>query len=246
MRSSIKYLLSVMVVGVAVSAPALAAEPFGPGNGTVSSTVGVVSQYAFRGLAQSDEHPAMQASIDYSHDSGVYAGVWGSNVDFNDGDEASLETDLYAGWSGETKGVSLNFGGIYYLYPGASGSLNYDYFELAASAGYDFGLFNATAAVNYSPDYFASSGNAWYTAANVEVPLPKDFKLQGHFGHQSISDEASFGSPDYNDWSGGVKYNFSGFDLSLSYIDTNLKDGTDCVKGWCDERVVFGISRKFE
>lgn len=93
----------------------------------ISGTIGSVSQYSFRGLTQSDEHPAIQGSIDYAHDSGLYAGIWGSTVDFNDGDEASIEADVYGGWSGEYNDVSLDAGLIYYAYPGAENSLNYDF-----------------------------------------------------------------------------------------------------------------------
>ena len=56
--------------------------------GDFSANVGFVTEYSFRGIAQSDEHPAIQGGFDYSHDSGFYAGIWGSNVDFNDGDES--------------------------------------------------------------------------------------------------------------------------------------------------------------
>jgi uncharacterized protein (TIGR02001 family) len=246
MQSMLKRLLPVVVLATTVSMPAIAAEPFGPGSGDVSATVGVTSQYVFRGLAQTDEHPAVQASIDYTHDSGVYAGVWGSNVDFQDGDEANLETDIYGGWSGEISSIAWDIGGIYYWYPGADSDLDYDYFELAVSAGYDFDFANVSAAVNYSPNYFADSGDAWYLAGNVEVPLPKDFKITGHVGHQYIDDNDNFGSPDYTDWSVGVGYTFYGFDLSLNYIDTDLDDGDECVKGWCDDRVVFSVSHSFE
>ncbi len=36
---------------------------------------------AFRGVSQSDEDVAVQASLDWSHASGVYTGFWSSNVD---------------------------------------------------------------------------------------------------------------------------------------------------------------------
>lgn len=42
--------------------------------------IGVVSQYVFRGLAQTNSHPAIQGGIDYSHLNGFYAGSWLSNV----------------------------------------------------------------------------------------------------------------------------------------------------------------------
>ncbi len=213
--------------------------------GEFSGTLGFVSQYSFRGLAQSDEHPAVQGSFDYKHDSGFYAGIWGSNVDFNDGDEASLEADLYAGWSGAFNDVSVTAGAIYYAYPGADDDLNYDFYEVLASVGYDFKVVSLTGSLNYSPEYFADSGDALYAAANAKIPLPAEFALNLHYGYQSIDEEASFGSPDYSDWSAGVSRSFEGFDFSLNYVDTDLDDGTECVSGWCDSRVIFGVSRAF-
>ena len=213
--------------------------------GEFSANVGLVSEYSFRGLAQSDEHMAVQGGFDYSHDSGFYAGVWGSNVDFNDGDEAQVELDAYAGVSGEfDNGIAWDLGAIYYMYPGANSNLDYDYIEAAGSLGYDFGLFSLSGAVNYSPDFFAGSGDALYTAAYVDVPLPYDFTLGGHVGYQSIDDNTAFGVPDYTDWSVDVGYSWQGFDFSLSYVDTDLDEPSECADG-CDARIIFGISRSF-
>ena len=212
----------------------------------ISSNVGFVSEYSFRGIAQSDEHPALQGGFDVAHDSGLYAGVWGSNVDFNDGDEASVEVDLYAGYSGSFNNVNYDVGVIYYVYPGADSSLDYDFWETSLALGYDFGIFSASTSVNYSPEYFAHSGDAQYYALNVDVPLPKDVTLSGHVGHQVIDDHVAFGIGDdsYTDWSLGLGYNLEGFDLSLQYVDTSLDEPNECADG-CAERVIFGISRSF-
>ncbi|MBX2834471.1 MAG: TorF family putative porin [Micavibrio sp.] len=209
-----------------------------------SANVGFYSEYSFRGIAQSDEHPAIQGGFDVSHDSGLYAGIWGSNVDFNDGSEANLETDIYAGYSGSVNNFSYDLGVIYYAYPGANRSLNYDFVEFSAAAGYDFDVFSTSVAFNYSPEYFGDSGNALYSAFAVDVPLPSDFTLSAHVGHQSIQDNTAFGVPDYTDWSVGLGYNLGGFDLSLAYIDTDLDEPGECADG-CDGRVIFGISKSF-
>ena len=79
--------------------PAAASAATTIDNTEITSTVGFVSEYVFRGITQSDENPALQGSVDFNHSSGAYAGIWGSTVDFNDSDEASLETDLYAGYA---------------------------------------------------------------------------------------------------------------------------------------------------
>ncbi|MDH5723482.1 MAG: TorF family putative porin [Alphaproteobacteria bacterium] len=210
----------------------------------ISGNVGFVTEYSFRGIAQSDEHIAVQGGFDISHGSGLHAGVWGSNVDFNDGDEAHVEVDVYGGYSGSFHDVDYDIGVIYYAYPGADSSLDYDFWEGSFALGYDFDVFSASASINYSPEYFGNSGDAQYYALGVDVPLPADFTLSGHVGYQEIDDNAAFGTPDYTDWSVGLGYTFEGFDLSLQYVDTDLDEPGECADG-CDSRVIFGIDRSF-
>lgn len=209
-----------------------------------SGNAALTSEYSFRGIAQSDEHPALQGGFDVSHSSGFYAGIWGSNVDFNDGDEASLELDIYGGYSGALDKLNYDLGLIYYVYPGADSALDYDFVEGAVAVGYDFDLFSASASINYSPEYFADSGDAFYYAAAVAVPLPYDLTLSGHVGYQTIDDNAAFGTPDYTDWSLGIDYDWNGFGLSAQYVDTDLDEPGECADG-CSSRLIFTVSRSF-
>lgn len=242
MKSAHKVKLAALSASMLVltSVPAMA-EDFGV---DVSANVGFVSQYSFRGIAQSNENIAVQGGFDFAHNSGLYAGVWGSNVNFNDGDEANVEVDLYGGYSGAFQGVNYDVGFIYYAYPGANSSLDYDFWEASLALGYDFDLFSASASVNHSPNFFADSGDAQYYALGVDVPLPAEFSLSAHLGHQDIDDNAAFGVPDYTDWSLALNYNFEGFDTQIKYLDTDLDEPGECADG-CDARVIFGISRGF-
>lgn len=236
-------LLSVATLGFATPSFAAADESGFPGK--FSTTVGFVSEYSFRGIAQSNEGPAVQGSIDWSHDSGFYAGVWGSNVDFNDGDEANLETDVYAGYSGELSGFTYDIGAIGYLYPGADKDLNYNYYEGSLAIGYDFGVAALSGSVNYSPENFAHTGDATYLASNLDVPLPflpLDMALNGSVGHQWVEDNDKFGVPDYTDWGIGLSAKVYGFDVGLRYIDTDLDEPQECADG-CAERVIFSLSK---
>lgn len=234
-----------LMAGAAVMMQPMQAQAAGEiGDVEISANVGMVSEYSFRAIAQSDEAPAIQGGFDLSHSSGLYAGVWSSSVDFNDGDEAHIETDLYAGYSGAVSGVNYDVGVIYYAYPGADSDLDYDFVEAAVSVGYDFDLFAVSASFNYSPDYFAGSGDAQYYAAAVDVPLPHDFSLSAHVGRQNIEDNAAFGVEDYTDWSLGLGYTYNGFDFGLTYLDTDLDEPTECADG-CSERVIFSISKTF-
>ena len=91
---------------------------------TFTANVGLYSQYVFRGLAQTNERPALQGGADYSHESGFYAGTWLSNAswfsDTNAGTSNSLEWDLYTGFRKSwDSGFSGDIGYLRYEYPGS-------------------------------------------------------------------------------------------------------------------------------
>ena len=52
---------------------------------SISANIGVVSNYIWRGVTQTGDQAAVQGGLDYSHESGFYAGTWASNVDFDEG-----------------------------------------------------------------------------------------------------------------------------------------------------------------
>ena len=223
--------------------------------GSVSATVTAASDYLFRGITQTDNIPAVQGSFDYSLDLtkgiGIYAGVWGSNINFKDGGDAQIEVDTYFGLQGSINKFSWKFGGIYYGYPGTESFRKYNYWEIAGSAGYDFDILAITIGLNYSPDYFAGSGSAWYPYGDITVPLPflTDYSpyITGHVGHESIDKNSAFGTPDYTEWAIGVGGKVQGFDVSVKYQDTNISK-SDCFGGtsWCGAAALVTVSRSFQ
>ena len=145
MRSVLKGLTGAFVaasVVAGVSGSALAQDKMGGIPGTFSANVGLTSEYLFRGLSQTDDAPALQGGFDYevslAKPVALYLGVWGSNVDFNEGagvDGATIEIDWYGGLRGNIGDTALGWdvGFIYYSYPGAASSLNYDFIEAQAA-----------------------------------------------------------------------------------------------------------------
>ena len=221
--------------------------------GTFSWNMALTSEYIFRGLTQTDEGPAILGGVDYdyklSDDVTLYTGLWASNVDFNESaavDGATIETDLYGGLKGKIgrTGVSWNAGLIYYAYPAADSSLNYDFLEFTMGGGYDFGFAEVIASVNYSPEYFGNSGEAIYTkiGANVPIPWVKGLSVSGHVGEQYIENSAAFGTPDYFDWALGISYDANGlFNVSIQYTDTDVTPDT----AGKDEAIVFAVGKSF-
>lgn len=214
--------------------------------GAITGSAALATDYVFRGVSQTDNDPAVQVGLEYGLELGSvapYLGIWGSNVNFTD---ANLEIDLSGGVRGKVRDVTWDLGFVYYAYPNARSSLNYNFLELAAKAGYDFGPAALTLGLNYSPEFFAKSGDAIYLQANVDVPLPWGVTATAHVGHQWIKKNAVFGAPDYLDWSLGVAKEVMGLTLGLAYIDTDLSKA-ECFAGTtlCGARAMATVTKKF-
>ncbi|HEY6642488.1 TorF family putative porin [Povalibacter sp.] len=196
----------------------------------ISSTITATSDYDFRGFTQTDENPALQASIDWADDSGWYVGAWASNVDFGPGDP-NYEVDLYTGFSGgEEDGLGWDVGIVYYAYPQES---DFNYPEIYG--GLSYGMFSGK--LWYSNDFGNTNDSAIYLEGNAAIPLPANFTLDLHAGYSDGDGvESAYGVSNYVDYSVGVSYTLNKFDLSLRYVDTDI-DNADT-----DDRVIFSVS----
>ncbi|MDH3979027.1 MAG: TorF family putative porin [Gammaproteobacteria bacterium] len=217
----------------------------------ISGNVTLASDYAFRGISQTGNQLAVQGGLDYSHESGFYAGTWASNVDstfFGGAQDPQIELDLYAGYSGEmSNGIGYDFGVLRYQYPGGDESG----FDPSTTEVYASGSYNGfSASFNYTNElaFLFSTESAYYLAAGYEMTLPQDFGLAVSIGY---SDGDAFGTgpgasglPDYLDWSIGISKSVAGVDLGLTYYDNDLDVTSDCGGlEECDSRIVFSVSK---
>jgi len=210
-------------------------------NAEVTGTASIVSDYNWRGITQTAQDPALQGSIDYAHDSGFYAGVWGSNVDFGDCCDENIETDIYAGFRGGDE-VTWDVGINYYLYPGAE---DLDYPEIYAGIGYKW----LSAKVWYSNDFGNYDESAFYLEGNGTFELPANFGLGLHVGYSDGNGvEAAYGQDNYFDWSVGVTYALGHFTLGLKYADgSDLEtlDGTPGDVASSEGVAIFSVATSF-
>lgn len=200
----------------------------------VSGTVSFTNDYRFRGISQTSGDAAVQGSLDVAFENGVYAGVWGSNVDW--GDDANLEIDYYAGYSADINDdFSYDLMLAYYTYPGYD-SADIDYIELIASLYYgDLSLSYA-----YSNDYANSDLDASYIAIDYSYSINESISLDLHAGHSFGDFWDGYG---YEDYSIGLSGSVAGLDLSVAYLDNSLDVAeTDDLD---DSAVVFTVSRTF-
>ncbi len=164
----------------ATSAPPEKESWKAPWGGTFTAGFAVLNDYSYRGISQTQRQVAVQAAFGYETPTvsekiplSAYLGAWGSNVNFP-GTGTTAEIDVLTGLKLKLMDDKLTFdlGYIRYNYLSAPSSLFYDFNEFGLVAGYDFGFAQVSAAVRYSPNFFANSGNAWYKWASVTVPMP--------------------------------------------------------------------------
>jgi len=240
----------IFVTAIATALPLLSSGAVLAGDGPFSANVSLASDYAYRGISQTDERPAVQGGFDFKHESGLYAGVWGSNVSWlRDAETASssgnsLELDVYAGYSTSLGPLGLDLGVLHYWYPGSyNGAWKADtgLENPNTTEGY-VGLSWSILTFKYShsfTDLFGApdSKNSQYFDLSAKYEVMPNLALNAHFGRQRI---AGSGNVDYNDWKVGATYNLGGFDIGLHYVDTDLS-GADIVK----ERVIASVSKSF-
>ena len=144
-----RYLAAVCLL--AAASPAFAQETDPPPPVTVSGSVALVSDYRFRGVSQSDKHAAIQGGITVSHESGFYAGAWGSNLaGWGTFGGSNMELDLIGGYKRSLgSGAAIDVGLTWYMYPGGA-SLT-DFAEPYVKLSGTLGPVSALAGVAYAP-----------------------------------------------------------------------------------------------
>jgi uncharacterized protein (TIGR02001 family) len=233
MLTSVRSLVaaSLAVGTIFAAAPALADDApavAGPSAFTISGSAAVVSQYRFRGLAQSDNKPAVQGSILVTHDTGFYVGTWGSSASAGNGpiDIGGTEIDVYGGYTHAlgTSGVKIDAGVYGYLYPGASAG---NYWELYGSLSTTLGPASAKVGVNYAPaqkvfdyNFTSTRRNNTYIYGELGAGIPgTPLTFHSHLGHTGGGFDWG---KQYLDYTVGVSATWKALTLDASLVGTNL------------------------
>jgi uncharacterized protein (TIGR02001 family) len=231
-----KILKLALLAATATLAMGTAAHAQEEGPVSFSFNAGVASDYVFRGISQTDENIQVFGGVDATIGEIGYAGVWLSNVDFNNGTD--IEFDIYGGIKPTVGAVTLDIGLIYYGYTDQPAGPNEDYWEGKLAATVPAGPGSFTGSIYYSPEFFGETGDAVYYEVSGALPIPDTkFSVSGAVGRQVVE-----GPLDYTTWNLGVGFALTdnvGFDLR--YIDTS-EHGFGAIY---DSRVVLGVKATF-
>lgn len=228
---TLKIMLLAAAATAAMGGSALAADD----DIALSFNLGAASDYMFRGISQTDNGGQIFGGADATLYGIGYAGVWLSNVEFNNGTD--LEYDLYAGVKPVVGPVNLDLGVYYYGYTNQPSGSHEDYVEYKAAGSTAVGPATVGATVFYSPEFFGKTGKATYYELNGSMPVVEKVSVSGAVGHQEVE-----GAFDYNTWNLGVGYALNdhvGFDLR--YWDTDEHGFGDIY----DAKVVIGVKASF-
>jgi uncharacterized protein (TIGR02001 family) len=221
--SSAGFVLALFLsVAAPVAAPITAHAATDTPDFTVSGAATIISDYRFRGISLTGKDPAVQATINVSHSSGVYVGTWASSLDMGDR-YGPTEVDFYAGWAGAVAPrTTLDTMLAYYSYPGGEGSGKIEYLEATTKLTHDFGPLSATVGSGYSWSQAALGGDHLYLFGDTAAPIPgTPLTLRAHGGRSKGAISPKPGG--YYDWSLGADAALGPVTLGLAYIDTNLR-----------------------
>ena len=167
--------IKLSLVAALLATGMLAAETSEVG---VSANMAITSNYVWRGMTQTKNSPAIQGGIDLDYN-GIYAGVWGSNIEFGDA-KASLEADVYVGYTNEIEGFSYDVGFVNYMYPNQSDELNFG--ETYIGLGYDFGVASVGAKYSLAVDTADNDYDLDNWELTASAPLAMEFSIDVTYG----------------------------------------------------------------
>lgn len=262
---------AAMLIG---AQPAAAQETDPPKPLTVTGSIALVSDYRFRGVSQSDKQIAVQGGFTVTHESGLYAGTWASNLaGWGTFGGANTELDLYGGYKVPIGGATLDVGLTWYMYPG--GASNTDFAEPYVKLSGTVGPVSVLGGIAYAPPQRAlgnfsrtpfSRGQAEdniYVWGDASVGIPKTpITAKAHVGYSDgnpgLGPNGTSVAPTgrYVDWLLGVDAVVGPLVLGVAYVDTNISSAgsayllpnfssTKDGSSIADSQVVFSVSTSF-
>lgn len=204
-----------------------------------STNLTFTSDYLFRGVSQTSSTPAVQGGMTVSHESGLYASIWGSSISF-----ANMELDPSIGFSHALGDVTYDVGVVHYGYPGYSSAAQGD---LPFTEGYgSLSWKGASIGVAWTDDFFGKTGKALYTHVGYGTEI-SGVSVSATVG-QSKFDKLTFNGEDsYVDYSLTLGKTLAGVDFSLAVVGSSM-DKDDCLAfsgdaNSCSSRAVVSIGK---
>ena len=195
------------------------------GETQLDGNVTLTTDYLSRGVSQTMSSPALQACVEFAHQNGISAYLWGSNVDFvaygDPDDGARLEFNLALGYDiALSERVTAAIRRVRYFFPGTNPGLHYDYGEWIGEVALDD---RHRVTLGYSDDIAGSGKQGVYLAAASGIDLPAGLSLDVQLGHNDL--RSAYGDS-YNHAALSVSGSVDAFTWQLAYhvTDSGARD----------------------
>jgi uncharacterized protein (TIGR02001 family) len=208
-------------------------------HGQLTATIGVDSDYRYRGVSLSNSNPSPRLTVNYEGAERWYAGASATRARLTEHDTYPQLT-AYAGWLAaafDPASVEIGVVGSHFV-----GSAGYDFVE-----GY-MGLLarDWSARVYLSPDYYGRNVATAYVEFNAHVPLDERARVFAHVGVlaplQSMAGDAGKTRGDVSVGAGVV---VRGWDLHVAAIAASRGGPYPAVYNGRHATVVVGASLSF-
>ncbi len=177
-----------------------------------SGNLVLVSDYiGKRGVSLTDGEPALQGEISVKNKQGFYAGIWGSNVDF---DDVRAEIDVYAGLNKQVADAWVLGGGIFHYENIGDKSQNFQ--DIFVNVIYKE---NTMVRYNYSEDFSGIGDSSNFIEISHSLHFDNGIVLKGNINRQDFKDETVL--DDFNIIRLVLEKNISMHKLTLGYSDTD-------------------------
>jgi uncharacterized protein (TIGR02001 family) len=202
-------------------------------------SVGLDSDYRYRGVSLSDSRPSPRLTLNYDATQHWYAGASATRA-------ALTPTETYTQWSGYAGLTTQPVGG-------RSFEIGLDGSHFAGLSAFDFAEVYAgvlaqtwSARIYYAPDYYGHRTQVAYVEGNAFVPIARGVRWFAHVGAlaplQGASDDAA--KPRF-DVSLGAGLALSGVDLHLAVVAVTRRGPYPAVYNGRCAAVVVGASFSF-
>jgi len=187
------------------------------------ANVKLLSDYLYRGYSKSRGNPVAQARVNYSAESGWYAGLGLSQARFDDQlnrERAELELTPQLGWSVPVNGEwRADFSVLGYVFDNKVFGLTANYAELAAGLHYR-DWFSAKA--SFAPNAYNRSVEIFNYETIARYDVSDDVQVSAGLGfHQA----GALLGKNYFFWNAGFTWYLSAnLAVDLRYVDVSLQD----------------------
>ncbi len=186
----------------------------------ITGSVGITSDFVYRGISLTRGKPTGQASLDVEFANQFYAGGFIAGADPNPGPSPAVELDVWLGryWQLEND-FSLDLRLTQYTYPDDPRRVNYNRGEITGTLGYRNRFYAAaifspnTRALGSSPGY--EDGGVWSLEVSARHPFNDRYTLSAGVGRYSLEDVYY---ESFNYWNVTLTAAFKPFELQLGYL----------------------------